>query len=209
MRYKILLSCLIISIISIISITALVMACITLSKTFKNNREGYKKDSITDVPESNVAFVTGFTGCGTTPNKNIPTVPRIGHSYFLSNLAEVRQSARSKGWIPIETSPVQWEQWDISLNDVSACVGGYVSSSMASKPMKVFPQTFLPSKYTFVVWFDNKFNVNVDGVDKQIKSWNPNTAIMFHKHPHGRNAAGAKGEWQVAQSQQRYREQKK
>jgi len=36
-------------IIIIISITALVMACIAFSRTFKTNRERYKKDSITDV----------------------------------------------------------------------------------------------------------------------------------------------------------------
>ena len=39
----------IVIIISIISITALVIACIAFSRTFKNNRERYKKDSITDV----------------------------------------------------------------------------------------------------------------------------------------------------------------
>jgi hypothetical protein len=62
----------------------------------------------------------------------------------------------------------------------------YLSSSAASKTLKVFPQLHLPqsvSAYDFVVWFDNKFSVNLEGVERAVGSWNNSVAAMFHTHP--------------------------
>jgi hypothetical protein len=58
----------------------------------------------------------------------------------------------------------------------------YLSSSAASKALKVFPQLHLPVAYDFVVWFDNKFSVNLAGVERAVGSWNYSVAAMFHRH---------------------------
>ena len=59
----------------------------------------------------------------------------------------------------------------------------YIKNSMDSKKLKVFPQTFLDTKYDFVVWYDNKFSVNVKDTLRVIKKWNNNHALMLHRHP--------------------------
>ena len=59
----------------------------------------------------------------------------------------------------------------------------YLTNTMSSKMLKVFPQTFLEKQYDFVVWYDNKFSVNVDDTIRAINSWNNNHSLMLHKHP--------------------------
>jgi hypothetical protein len=124
---------------------------------------------IADFTSLNVAFVTGYVGKGTVTN--IPTVPSPGHSFFLSNQAEILNTAARKGW-----NPVVIRESEAELSD-------YIHTTMAGKKMKLFPQSFVPDSYSFVVWCDNKFDINAMGTHTSLTHWDPNTAVQFHQHP--------------------------
>ena len=72
---------------------------------------------------------------------------------------------------------------------------------MNSKTLKVFPQTFLEKQYDFVVWYDNKFCINVDDTIRIINSWNNKHSLMLHKHPFINNV---EEEFAVSMNQSRY-----
>ena len=85
-------------------------------------------------------------------------------------------AAESAGWTPVLVESSEEED----LRD-------YVSSSRASKPLKVFPQEFvaLTSRcdYRFVVWSDHKFDVNARGVAVALSEWDDRHAVLLHRHP--------------------------
>ena len=141
-----------------------------------------------------VAFVTGYTGHST--NANIPVVPSRGNSFFINNLDALAERAHAEGWVPVHI-----DMGTIDLLD-------YVQTTMAGKPMKVFPQTFVPNgtQYDFVVWFDNKFNVNVKGTFDVVHAWDPVHAVVMHKHPF--LCCGADLEFMESMKQDRYLKQK-
>ena len=63
-------------------------------------------------------------------------------------------------------------------------------NTMSSKSLKVYPQKWLEKNYDFVVWYDNKFSVNVKDTLKVVKNWNKKPhALMLHRHPYFRNVA--------------------
>ena len=121
---------------------------------------------------SDLAFVTGYIGQD-GDQARIPTVPRAGHSYFITNLSEVAQAALEQGWMPIMTM----------CDDTST----EIARTQASKPLKVFPQQAVlrvtSKAYKYMVWFDNKFDVNVAGVNDAVAKWNPKHALLMHRHP--------------------------
>ena len=146
---------------------------------------------------SDLAFVTGYIGQDRGGQARIPTVPRAGHSYFITNLSDVAQAALAKGWIPI-----------MNMCENTAT---YIDSTQASKPLKVFPQQFVSrvskQAYRFMVWYDNKFDVNVAGVSDAVAQWNPNHALLMHRHPF--LCCGADVELKESMKHHRYKLQEK
>lgn len=152
-------------------------------------------------PESDLAFVTGYIGQAGDKGR-IPTVPLAGHSYLITNLSEVAQAALEKGWTPI----------------MNTCenTSTEIARTQASKPLKVFPQQFVSrvshKAYKYMVWFDNKFDVNVAGVNDAVAQWNPAHALILHRHPFlcGTDlACGADVELKESLLQHRYQLQEK
>lgn len=90
---------------------------------------------------------------------------------------------------------------DTPIVDSRRSCDDYVTNTMSSKPLKVFPQSFLEKQYDFVVWYDNKFSVNVDDTIRVINSWNDAHALMLHRHPFLRNV---KEEFIESMKQPRY-----
>ena len=147
---------------------------------------------------SDLAYVTGYIG--NDPSTNIPHVPLIGHSYFITNLPQVYEMAIENGWSACLV------KIDGQMKDDNA-------RSAASKHLKVFPQKYIQSitsrnDYRFVTWFDNKFNVNAKGTRATIDSWRPHHALMLHQHPFlcGSNNiyCGADEELEASLNQPRY-----
>ncbi len=115
-------------------------------------------------------FITGHTGI---LDGNVPVLPS-NFSIFATNLKSMSDKANAARW---------------RVADINATVNDYIASTMSSKQMKVYPQRILPSlgiaeeEVDFVVWFDNKFDVNTAGVLNVTSSWDPTHAVMFHLHP--------------------------
>ena len=128
---------------------------------------------------SKIAFVTGYIGQSPT---NIPTISKNVDSYFITNNKEISDNLIKKNCftkvITINNIPI------INSNDSNY---NYVTNTMSCKMLKVFPQTFLEKQYDFVVWYDNKFSVNVYDTIRAINSWNNAHCLMLHKHPFLRN----------------------
>jgi hypothetical protein len=121
-----------------------------------------------------IAFVTGYIGQSPT---NIPTISKHVDSYFITNNKEISDSLIKKN---IFTKVVTIN--NIPIIDSKKSVYNYVTNCMSSKMLKVFPQTFLEKQYDYVVWYDNKFSVNVDNTIRVINSWNNTHSLMLHKH---------------------------
>ena len=121
-----------------------------------------------------IAFVTGYIGESPT---NIPNITKDVDSYFITNNQNIYDNLIKKN---IYTKIIKIN--DIPVVDVKESVDNYIKNSMDSKRLKVFPQTFLESKYDFVIWYDNKFSVNVKDTINVINSWNKKHALMLHRH---------------------------
>jgi beta-1,4-mannosyl-glycoprotein beta-1,4-N-acetylglucosaminyltransferase len=169
-------------------------------------------EAITIERRLRVAIVSGHIG-------EVPTfVPAVPHSqrhaaavhvdcYFISNnqglLDHIRSSSvatNSDGgprWIPIFLGDIPLlsdseGQADGKSVDVTTFY------TRESKKLKVFPQQYLPvgQQYDFVLWFDNKFDLNTGNVLSTIvnsSTWGPGgdsrtkhgsgTSMMLHKKP--------------------------
>jgi hypothetical protein len=104
-----------------------------------------------------VAFVTGYLGDGKL-DTNISVHPAGYDSYFITSDETLAKKVAAAAYIPIMVDcPVG-----------PGAMQSYLSSSAASKTLKVFPQLHLPIAYDFVVWFDNKFSVNLKGVERAV-----------------------------------------
>ena len=140
-----------------------------------------------------IAFVTGYIGASPT---NIPNISKDVDSYFVTNNKKVAKAVIKKqiftGVVTINNIPV--------INSRNSVVN-YVKNTMSCKILKVFPQVFLEKEYDFVVWYDNKFSVNVKDTIRVINSWNNNHSLMLHKHPWLKNV---KGELAESMGQRRY-----
>ena len=127
------------------------------------------------INQNKIAFVTGHIGESST---NIPIISKDVDSYFITNNKEISDNLIKKNIftkvVTINNIPI------INSNDSD---DNYLTNTMSSKMLKVFPQTFLEKQYDFVVWYDNKFSVNVDDTIRVINSWNNNHSLMLHKHP--------------------------
>ena len=145
------------------------------------------------INQSKIAFVTGYIGQSPT---NIPTISKNVDSYFITNNKEISDNLILKNVftkvITINNIPI--------INSKNSDYN-YVTNSMSSKMLKVFPQTFLEKQYDFVVWYDNKFSVNVDDTIRVINSWNNTHSLMLHKHPFLHNV---KEEFAESMIQSRY-----
>ena len=92
-----------------------------------------------------VAFVTGYIGQGPT---SIPTIRKDVDSYFITNNRKIAEdSARYNGFTGVILI-------NVPIVDSDRSCGGYLTNTMSSKPLKVFPQSFLEKQYDFVVWYD-------------------------------------------------------
>ena len=140
-----------------------------------------------------IAFVTGYIGESPT---NIPNITKDVDSYFITNNQEIYDNLIKKN---IYTKIIKIN--DIPVVDVKESVDNYIKNSMDSKRLKVFPQTFLESKYDFVIWYDNKFSVNVKDTINVINSWKKKHALMLHRHTF---IANIKEEFEESMKQSRY-----
>ena len=150
-----------------------------------------------NVDNSKIAFVTGYIGQGPT---NIPTITKNVHSYFITNNKELSDNLIKKN---IFTKVITIN--NIPIINSKSSVYNYVKNTMSCKILKVFPQTFLEKKYDFVVWYDNKFSVNVNDTIRVINSWNNSHSLILHKHPFLNNV---KEEFIESMKQSRYRYEK-
>ena len=130
----------------------------------------YHETSIKEIPY-NIAFVSGVVGDVKT--FNIPKLPSKYHSYWITNNIKLAKTAKIKGWNSIV----------INLPNCPIDMNPSIYWALQSKKIKVFPQKYLPNDYDFVVWSDNTFEVNNNGVIKHIQNWDNQNAVVFHKHP--------------------------
>ncbi len=158
----------------------------------------------------NIAFVTGYIG--PKAKAKIPKKPPQYDGYYITNNKRVFKKLKKKQWVPIfiedtmnlmseltlDNPLKKYKMEDLSKLDEIDRERFY---TMACKPLKVHPQQFLPNTYDYVVWFDNKFDVNVEGSIKTIAEWNTNLAMMLHKHPFVANIAK---EYDESMYQERY-----
>lgn len=134
-------------------------------------------------------FITGYTG---SSDHNVPVLPS-NFSIFATNLNSMSDTAKAARW---------------RVANVSATDNDYINSTMSSKQMKVYPQQFLLSlgipeaEVDFVVWFDNKFDVNTAGVLNVTTNWDPTHAVMLHLHPF--LCCGFDSEFEESMKQPRY-----
>ena len=167
------------------------------TKTERFN-EFYNRESSAPI----IAYVSGYTG-STDPHSvslvskvNIPQVPLPGHSFFITNINELKDRVRTAGWRPLH----------ISVDDFN--MTDEVDIVLAGKRMKIFPQKFLPvitngTAYTVAVWFDNKFNINERAVSDVAHMLDSRVSTYFHKHPF--LCCGADLELKESMYQNRYR----
>jgi len=149
--------------------------------------DAQKTERLTEfyVPESSapvIAYVTGYTGSidphsmSLISKVSIPHPPLPGHSFFITNIKELKHRAHKAGWRPLHISVEGFNMTDA------------VDTALAGKRMKVYPQKFLPmvnnsATYNAVVWFDNKFDINEPAVSDVIQTFDSRVGVYMHKHP--------------------------
>ncbi len=133
----------------------------------------------------NICFVTGYVGYSdnweSSPGIvgiNIPKVPVEYDSYFITNIKEIIPKLKDSGWIPILINLD--ESKDVDKLDK---IDKQIYFTIESKKLKVFPHSFISKVYDYVVWFDNKFNVNVPDTIKTIEDKSFNFPITVRPHP--------------------------
>ena len=146
--------------------------------------------------KQDIAFVTGYIG--RKFYTKIPDKPNQYDSYYITDNRRIYFRLKFTKWQGIFIKDVrkllstfspnnQFSQYD-NINKLDK-INQKIFYAMASKALKVYPNHFLPKQYQYLIWFDNKFNVNLEGTLKSIKSYNKNIAIMLHKHPFVENIA--------------------
>lgn len=177
----------------IIALLVIFTICMLLKfiKNMNHNKSG---------EPNKIAFVTGYIGTAPTniPNLDLKSRKNID-SYFITNNETVAKEARKS------SSYTDVIMLDIPVLDAKNSVKNFISNTMYGKKLKVYPQKFLNKKYNFVVWYDNKFDVNDKDTIDVINKWNPNKAMMLHKHPFLNNVAE---ELKESMRQARYRREK-
>jgi hypothetical protein len=144
--------------------------------------------------EPTIYYITGHVG---TTDARIPVLPS-NLSIFATNLQSMSENVKAANWTVAE----------VKAEGIVDDIG----STMASKQMKVYPQRYLrflkmpEEEAEFVVWFDNKFNVNTAGVLSAVLRWDSAHAVMFHRHPF--LCCGFDAEFDASMRQSRYRAQK-
>eukprot|EP00927_Polykrikos_kofoidii_P032500 TRINITY_DN27675_c0_g1_i1.p1 TRINITY_DN27675_c0_g1~~TRINITY_DN27675_c0_g1_i1.p1 ORF type:complete len:294 (-),score=39.26 TRINITY_DN27675_c0_g1_i1:149-1030(-) len=120
--------------------------------------------------EPTVAFLTGHLGM----IKYLPPTPATSHAYYVADELGVppwlHDILQNRGWRPL---------WLHGKTDYDA-----VNSSMRSKHAKI-PENRWPAlaSYDFLVWFDDKFRVDVAAVLRAITWWPPYAAVALRRHP--------------------------
>jgi len=128
---------------------------------------------------NNICFITLYIG--EDINVNIPELPLPGHSYFITNKKELVPNLKNKGWLPVLVHIPA-----IYTEDV---IEKQIFYTAQCKKYRVFPQRYIQKQYNYIVWFDNKFNVNVSGTYKTINKPLTN-AVALHKHIFIENITG-------------------
>lgn len=162
------------------------------------NKSNFVNNYILNKDKLKISFVTGYIGSDL--NTHIPKINEKIDSYFITNNDKLAKNLKQKN---IFTDIILI---DIPIIDSSKSIKNYVTNSFYSKMLKVFPQYFLTKKYDFVIWFDNKFNVNTKDTLHVINNWNNNHSLMLHKHPFLNNV---KEELKESLKQPRYVYEKK
>jgi len=160
----------------------------------------------------NIAFVTGYIG----PKKRarIPVKPPQYDGYYITNNKRVLKRLRKTQWTPIfikdTMSLISELSFDnplkkYNMDDLPKLdkIDRERFFTMACKPLKTEPQKFIPKPnlYHYIIWSDNKINVNIEGTITTIKSWNTNLAMMLHRHPF---VANIEKEYDESMLQERY-----
>lgn len=158
--------------------------------SFTEHEASFNGDALEKKPS--VAIVTGYIGIGPA---FVPTLPHpVHHCYFITNNIELGTFATGSNWkvIYLENLPVVDSLFDVESDRLN---------SAHAKPLKVYPQRFLPKTYDFIIWFDNKYQLLTDVVLNSIYHWNPAVAMMLPPRP---ECCGADLEFVAAMMQPRY-----
>ena len=145
------------------------------------------------------AYVSGYIGPqdGFYGSARIPKKIDGINCYFVTNLELVAAEATAAGW-KAKLVPTPTDQ-------------SYLGCSMASKRLKVFPQSFVDGDYDFVIWFDNKFDPEPLEVRDILNTWNPTKAAAMHRHPFLSDQDGLGSvhrEFEASMAQDRYNKEK-
>lgn len=141
-----------------------------------------------------IAYVTGYIG--QEHPTNLPDISTHVDSYFITNNRFVADEAESKYTKVIFLDNIENHETDPTEQ--------YIVNSRDSKPLKVFPEKYLEKPYDFVVWYDNKFNVNVSDTMAFIHLWDYSKCIAMHLHPFNKTVVD---EFNVAICFPRYKRQ--
>ncbi len=162
----------------------------------------------------NIAFVTGYVGRKLMPN--IPKKPKGYDSYYITNHPRLYKKLQKTDWTPIFIENIidiialfspQSHFLKMSLKEIKGFnkMKRKQFYALASKRLKVYPNLFLPKTYDFIIWSDNKFDVNALDSIKTIKNWDNQTAMKLHKHPFVDDSLE---EFEEAMKQARYNDQR-
>ena len=109
----------------------------------------------------------------------IPSVEDVSFDwYFITNYGIVEPYLVSLNWKPIILNNIPIYNSDESTDN-------YYLNSLSSKDMKVHPQKYLPKKYDFIVWFDNKYELHLVNVLEKVVYWNSSIALALPLKPAG------------------------
>ncbi|TPN84781.1 hypothetical protein [Aquimarina algicola] len=155
-----------------------------------------------------IAFVTGYVGLKFSAP--IPKKPPHYDGYFITNNKWVYNRLKLTNWTPIFIDNTIEKLFyapseDLvktfkNIKNADKITKQYVFTT-ACKPLKLYPQKFIQKSYDYVVWFDNKFNINTKGTIQTIKNWDSKIAMMLHRHPFVNNI---NGEFKESMYQERY-----
>lgn len=122
-------------------------------------------------PRARIAFITGFFGTASSDKPVL--VPPINEEskrnplqswYFVSNDLELCKFSQSKGysavWKPVDTNTDAMD---------SAEIAAYYAR--LSKQIKVYPEAAVGPGFDFIVYFDHKYILQMDGVMRTLALW--------------------------------------
>eukprot|EP00928_Gymnodinium_smaydae_P063321 TRINITY_DN46945_c0_g1_i1.p1 TRINITY_DN46945_c0_g1~~TRINITY_DN46945_c0_g1_i1.p1 ORF type:complete len:292 (-),score=40.44 TRINITY_DN46945_c0_g1_i1:65-940(-) len=124
-----------------------------------------------DVSKLSVAFLTGHIG-RVVPY--IPPKPPTSHAYFIIDEVGV------PGWLP---GVLEHQGWHV-LRLHGSSDHDAVNMTMRSKLAKIPQDRWdVLRDYDFIVWFDDKFRVDVTAAHQILLRWPPCAAMSLHRHP--------------------------